>query len=90
MTQDKEEAWVPSVLFATVFTSEASLQECQFPETRVRGWRQADVPMVEEDQVREDFSKAGIYKPMGQEGMCVQKCWGSWQMSLQGYSQMVE
>lgn len=72
MTQDKEEAWVPSILFATVFTSEASLQECQFPETRMKGWRQVDVPVVEEDRVREYLSKAGIYKPIGQEGVCAE------------------
>lgn len=28
--------------------------------------------LVEEDQVREYLSKAGVYKPMGQEGMCAE------------------
>ena len=35
-------------------------------------WRQVDVPLVEEDQVREYLSKLGVYKPMGQEGMCAE------------------
>ncbi|KAK4810525.1 hypothetical protein QYF61_004488 [Mycteria americana] len=51
--QDMEKAEVQNAFFASVFTSKTGLQESQAPETRGKGWNKADVPLVEQDQVRE-------------------------------------
>ena len=51
------------------FTSKTCLQESQVSESRRKGWSEKDVPLVEEDQVREHLSKQDIYKPTSPEGM---------------------
>jgi len=51
---------IPNVTFASVFTNKTSLQELQVPQARGKGWNTEDVPLVEEDQVREYLSKLDI------------------------------
>ena len=48
-----EKAEVLKALFGSVSTSKTSLQESQAPETRGKVWNKKDLPMVEEDQVRQ-------------------------------------
>ncbi|KAK4811992.1 hypothetical protein QYF61_022988 [Mycteria americana] len=56
VTQDMEKA-------------ECHLCASQVPETRGEGWSKEDVPLVEEDQVREYLSKLNIHKSVGPDGM---------------------
>ncbi|PKU32263.1 rna-directed dna polymerase from mobile element jockey-like [Limosa lapponica baueri] len=46
-----------------IFTSKTGLEESRAPESK------EDIPLVEEDQVREYLRKLDIHKPMGPEGM---------------------
>ncbi|KAK4811069.1 hypothetical protein QYF61_016355, partial [Mycteria americana] len=55
-----EKAEVPNAFFASVFASKTGLQECQVPETRGKVWSKEDVPLVEEDQVPEEWRKANV------------------------------
>jgi len=47
----------------------ASLQESQVPKIRGKGWSKEDISLVEEDQVREYFSKLDVQKSNGPDGM---------------------
>lgn len=69
-------------IFISVFTSKTGLQESQIPETLSK----RDVFLVEEDQVREYFSKLSVLKPTISNRMH-HKCWESWQMWLWSYCQ---
>lgn len=48
-----EKAELLNAFFTTVFINMTSLQECQVPETRGKGWTREDVPLMEDHQVRE-------------------------------------
>lgn len=52
-TKRIEKAEVLNAFFASVFTSKASLQEFQAPEIRWKIWSKEDLPLMEEDRVRE-------------------------------------
>ena len=69
VTQDMEKADVLNAFFASAFTSKTGLQESQVPATRGKGWIKDDVPLVEEDQVKEYLSKLDTHKPMDPDGM---------------------
>jgi len=58
-TQDMEKSEVQNAFFASVLTSKARLQATQAQEPMGKGWKE-DVPLVEEDQVREHFSKLDV------------------------------
>ena len=58
-------AEVSKAFFASVFTSKIDVQESQAPE--MRGSKE-DLPLVEEDQVREYLSKLNIPKSMDAGG----------------------
>jgi len=60
---------VLNILFASVFTSKISLQETQVPETKGKVCSKEDVPLVEEDEVRQYLSNLDIHKSMGPDGM---------------------
>lgn len=51
-------------LFASISSSKTGLQEALVTEARLNGCRKEDVPLVEEDQVREQLSKPNIYKSL--------------------------
>ncbi|PKU42310.1 reverse hypothetical protein [Limosa lapponica baueri] len=51
------------------FTAQASPQELQTLEETEKVWMKEDVPLVEEDQVREQLSKLHTQKSMGPDGM---------------------
>lgn len=56
MTEDKKKAEVLKLFFASLFTGKMGLRESQVPETRGEIWSKKDVPLVEEDMVREHLS----------------------------------
>lgn len=60
--------------------------ESQIPETRSKALNKRDVVSVEEDQIREYFSKLSVLKPMVSNRMQY-KCWGSWQIWFWGCCQ---
>ncbi|KAK4829863.1 hypothetical protein QYF61_007255 [Mycteria americana] len=49
--------------------SPAALRESQVPETEGKSWSKEDVPLVDEDQVREYLSNLHIHKSLGPDGM---------------------
>lgn len=57
VTEDREKAEVLSALLPSVFTGKIDLQQPQVPETRGNVWSKDDLPLVEEDQVREHLDK---------------------------------
>ncbi|GAB0208607.1 mitochondrial enolase superfamily member 1 [Grus japonensis] len=55
--------------FASVLTAKASPQESQTLEAGEKVLRKEDLPLVEEDWVREHLGKLDIHKSMGPDGM---------------------
>ncbi|GAB0177898.1 mitochondrial enolase superfamily member 1 [Grus japonensis] len=68
-TQDMEKAEVLNAGFLSVFTSKTGLQESQVLETKGKDWSKKDVPLIEEDQIREYLSNMDTHKPMGPDGI---------------------
>lgn len=64
-----EKAEVSNAFFASAFASKICLQDFQVPETTGKGWSEEDVPLLEEDQVREYLNKLNIRKSMGPHGL---------------------
>ena len=62
-------AAVTMTFFASVFTAKASPQESQTLEVREKVWRKQDLPLVEEDRVRDHLGKLNTHKSMGPDGM---------------------
>ncbi|GAB0190397.1 mitochondrial enolase superfamily member 1 [Grus japonensis] len=69
VTEDTEEVELLNATFDSVFTAKAGPQESQTLEVGEKVWRKEDVPLVEEDQVREHLGKLDIHKSMGLDGM---------------------
>ncbi|GAB0207209.1 mitochondrial enolase superfamily member 1 [Grus japonensis] len=67
--EDTEKAELLNAFFASVFTAKASPQETQTLEVGGKVWRKEDLPLVEEDRVREHLGKLDIHKSMGPDGM---------------------
>jgi len=57
-----------SVFFISVLTGKTGLQESQVPNGKLQ--KKEDLPLVEEDQVREHLNKLDIQKSMRPGGMC--------------------
>ncbi|GAB0207970.1 mitochondrial enolase superfamily member 1 [Grus japonensis] len=69
VTEDTEKAELLNAAFASVFAAKASPQETQTLEVGEKVWRKEDLPLVEEDQVREHLGNLDIHKSMGPDGM---------------------
>lgn len=68
VTGDREKAEVLSAFLPSVFTGKTGLQQSQVPETRENVWSKEDLPLVEEDQFREQLNKLYIHTSMGPDG----------------------
>ncbi|GAB0209844.1 mitochondrial enolase superfamily member 1 [Grus japonensis] len=69
VTEDTEEMELLNAAFASVFTAKAGPQESQTLEVREKVCRKKDLPLVEEDRVREHLGKVDIHKSMSPDGM---------------------
>lgn len=56
---------VLSAFFASVFASKTSLQECQLSETKGKVQSKEDLPLMEENHVREHLNELYVRKSMG-------------------------
>ena len=61
-----------NAFFASVFTGKAGPQAFQSLEVREKAWRKEDLPLVEEDWVRDHVSNLDTHKSMGPDGMHLQ------------------
>ncbi|GAB0206764.1 mitochondrial enolase superfamily member 1 [Grus japonensis] len=67
--EDTEKAELLNAFFVSVFTAKVDPQESQTLEVGEKVWRKEDLPLVEEDWVREHLGKVDIHKSMGPDGM---------------------
>ena len=65
VTKDMEKPKVFNVTFSSALTRKTSLQESQASETRGQVRSKEDLPLVEEDQVREHLNKVSRWDLMG-------------------------
>jgi len=54
---------------ASVFTAKAGPQASRSLEGREKAWGKEDLPLVEEDQIRDHLSKVDTHKSMGPNRM---------------------
>ena len=69
MTDDTEKAELLNAFVASVSTAKASPQESQILRVREEVWQKQDLPLVEEDCVRDHLSKLDTNKSMCPNGM---------------------
>lgn len=70
MTKDVEKPKVLNATFTSAFTRKTTLQESQASETRGQVWSKKDLPLVEEDQVREHLNKVSPWDLIGSTHGC--------------------
>jgi len=69
VTEDTEKAELLNAFFASVFSAMAGPQESQALWVREEACRKDDLPLVEEDCVRDHLSNLDPHKSMGPDGM---------------------
>jgi len=57
VTEDTEKVELLHAFFPSVFTAKAGPQVCQAPEVREEAYSEDDLPLIEEDCVRDHLSK---------------------------------
>ncbi|GAB0207732.1 hypothetical protein GRJ2_003238900 [Grus japonensis] len=67
--EDTEKAELLHAFFTSVLTAKADPQESQTLEVGQKVLQKEDLPLVDEDQVREHLGKLDIHKSMGPDGM---------------------
>jgi len=84
VTEATEKAEVLNAFFASVFPAEAGPQASQPQEVREKACRKEDLPLVEEDCVRDCLSDLNAHKSMGPknaptsaEGVGRCNCWAT-------------
>jgi len=65
VTKDTEKVELINTFIASVFSSKASPQESQALEVREEAYREDDLPLVEEDCVRDHLSNLDAHRSMG-------------------------
>jgi len=65
MTEDTKKTELLNAFFASIFTAKAGPQESESLGVREETWSKENLPLVEEDRVRENLSKLDTHKSMG-------------------------
>jgi len=69
VTEDEEKVQLLNAFFALVFSAKAGPQKSQAPDVREEVSRKDDLPLVEEDCVRDHLRNLDAHKSMGPDGM---------------------